>query len=52
MINRNWHLKNKMPKKATTEQRLKWHIEHMKYCQCRKPTEKILKEIEEFKKTN
>lgn len=34
-INKEWHLKNKMPKNATFEERVKWHIEHNKNCSCR-----------------
>lgn len=34
-INREWHLKNKMPKNATLEQKIKWHGAHAKNCQCR-----------------
>ena len=34
-INKEWHLANKMPKKATTEQRITWHVEHLKHCSCR-----------------
>lgn len=50
MINKAWHLKNKMPKNPTQEQRMKWHIAHLKFCPCRKPTPKILQEIKEYKK--
>ena len=35
-INKAWHLENKMPKNATIEQRITWHQEHMKHCDCRK----------------
>jgi hypothetical protein len=49
-INKEWHLKNKMPKNPSQKERMEWHIEHNKYCDCRKPTEKLLKEIEEYKK--
>jgi hypothetical protein len=24
-----------MPKNATIEQRIKWHLEHLKHCNCR-----------------
>ena len=34
-INRVWHLKNKMPPKATFEQRVSWHREHLANCTCR-----------------
>jgi len=47
-INKEWHLKNKMPDKATIEQRLKWHTEHNKNCNCRLGFPKKL--IEEAKK--
>jgi len=49
-VNRGWHLKNKMPKNPTQNQRMEWHIEHMKNCGCRKPTEKILREIKKYLK--
>jgi hypothetical protein len=34
-INKAWHLKNKMPKNATLEQKIKWHECHAKNCTCR-----------------
>lgn len=34
-INKQWHLANKMPKNPTLEQRIYWHTEHAKNCQCR-----------------
>jgi len=50
MINKDWHLKNKMPKNPTKKERMEWQIEHSKNCECRKPTSKILEEIKEFLK--
>lgn len=44
-LNKDWHLKNKMPKNPTFEQRAKWHIEHEKHCKCRPMPEKLAKEI-------
>jgi hypothetical protein len=44
-INKNWHMKNKMPKNPTPEQRINWHIRHSKNCNCRPIPEKLLKEI-------
>jgi hypothetical protein len=44
-INREWHLNNKMPKNPTLEQRVQWHLEHEKNCQCRPIPEKLLQEI-------
>jgi hypothetical protein len=47
-INKEWHEKNKMPKNATFEQRVKWHLEHLKNCSCR--TEIPSKLAEEMRK--
>ena len=35
MLNKSWHQNNRMPAKATLEQRIKWHREHQKHCACR-----------------
>jgi len=42
IMNALWHENNKMPKMATLEQRLKWHIEHPKNCVCRKPPASVV----------
>jgi hypothetical protein len=34
-INREWHLRNKMPKNASFEERVKWHLSHNENCACR-----------------
>jgi hypothetical protein len=34
-MNKDWHAKNPMPPKATLEQRIHWHREHLKHCACR-----------------
>jgi hypothetical protein len=34
-INKEWHLKNRMPKNASFEERVKWHMGHNKNCSCR-----------------
>ena len=49
-INQEWHEKNKMPKNATFEQRVKWHLEHLKNCSCREGLPKKL--AEEMKRRN
>jgi hypothetical protein len=46
-INVRWHLANRLPKNPTIEQRIKWHLEHSKNCQCRKLGGKILEEIKQ-----
>jgi hypothetical protein len=32
-----WHRAHPMPEKATFEQRVAWHWEHVRACGCRKP---------------
>lgn len=49
-INKEWHLANKMPKNPTFEQRMEWHINHLKDCNCYPMSEKLKREIEEYKK--
>lgn len=44
-LNREWHLKNRMPQNATFEQRVKWHLEHQKHCQCRPIPAKLLEQM-------
>ena len=44
-INKEWHLKHKMPKNATLEQRIKWHLAHAKNCGCRKIEGKLADEM-------
>jgi hypothetical protein len=46
-INAEWHEKNIMPKNATFEQRVKWHLEHQKNCSCRPIPEKLLQQMKE-----
>jgi hypothetical protein len=43
-LNTAWHLANKMPKNPTMEQRITWHLEHLKNCQCRTDIPEKLKE--------
>ncbi len=43
-INKAWHEQHKMPKNANFEQRVQWHMEHLKNCQCRKEIPKKLVE--------
>jgi hypothetical protein len=47
-INRTWHEFHKMPANPTGKERARWHIEHMKYCQCRQPTTNIQKLIKKY----
>jgi hypothetical protein len=33
--NREWHEANRMPKNATDDERITWHLAHAKNCDCR-----------------
>jgi hypothetical protein len=44
-INKEWHVKNVMPKNPSLEERIAWHIEHSQNCSCRPIPEKLLSEI-------
>ena len=44
-INKEWHLANLMPVNPTLDQRVEWHLNHSKNCQCRKLEGQILEEI-------
>lgn len=44
-INKAWHAINIIPKNATSDQRIEWHMAHHKHCQCRGIPKKLLSEI-------
>ena len=44
-INKEWHQLHPMPKNATIEQRIQWHLEHIKHCGCRDIPGKLKAEI-------
>lgn len=44
-LNAEWHKKNRMPKNPSFEQRVKWHIEHVQHCACRKPSGVMFEEL-------
>jgi len=44
-LNAVWHKANKMPKNPSLDERVKWHLEHSRNCQCRVLGGKILEEI-------
>jgi hypothetical protein len=48
-INKEWHEKNKMPKNAKFEERVKWHLAHQNNCNCRPIPEKLLEEMKNKK---
>jgi len=43
-INKAWHLSHPMPKNPTIDERIAWHMEHLKNCQCRTDFPPKLKE--------
>ena len=48
-MNKAWHELNRMPKNATTEQRIAWHLAHAKNCACRPVPEKLKEEMRKRK---
>jgi hypothetical protein len=48
-LNKEWHRANRMPKNATIEERIAWHLEHSKYCGCRPIPGKLKAEIKKRK---
>lgn len=50
-INAAWHGKHPMPKRATLDQRVKWHIAHAKVCGCRAIPKSVLAELKRLRKS-
>ncbi len=44
-INKEWHEQHLMPKNPSIEQRIEWHLEHLKHCHCRELPEKLKEEM-------
>ena len=44
-INREWHLRNRMPTRANLDQKIQWHTDHTRVCACRIIPEKIKAEM-------
>jgi hypothetical protein len=34
-LNAAWHRAHRMPKHATLDQRVRWHVAHARHCACR-----------------
>jgi hypothetical protein len=49
-LNKEWHRTNRMPPKATREQRIKWHAAHAAACGCRAIPESIRPDVEKLRK--
>jgi hypothetical protein len=45
-LNADWHRQHHMPKNATAEQRLKWHLAHAEHCDCRAFTPEMRAKLE------
>ncbi len=45
-VNKEWHVAHPMPRNATPEQRLDWHLMHAANCSCRGMPASIRKELE------
>jgi len=48
-LNKEWHLAHRMPKNATIEERIVWHVEHSKNCGCRPIPDKLKAAIKKRK---
>ncbi|MBI4712792.1 MAG: hypothetical protein HY762_05780 [Planctomycetes bacterium] len=48
-INKIWHLKHRMPKNPSIEERIKWHLAHSRHCACRPTPAKLLAVIAKHK---
>jgi hypothetical protein len=44
-LNKAWHAANRMPARATLEERIRWHLEHCKHCGCRPIPPKLAEAI-------
>lgn len=49
-INKEWHLKNVMPKNPTLQQRILWHLAHKENCNCRPIPKSLISEIRKSRK--
>jgi hypothetical protein len=45
MINATWHRKHPMPKPATMDQRIRWHLAHARACGCREIPKTVVAEL-------
>lgn len=44
-MNAAWHAANPMPRNATLDQRIAWHVSHAAACACRPIPEKLAAEM-------
>ncbi|HMV08448.1 MAG TPA: hypothetical protein PK325_14505 [Cyclobacteriaceae bacterium] len=46
-LNREWHIKHRMPANATLEQRVKWHDAQRRNCACRPVPPGLIRKMKE-----
>ncbi|WP_426440016.1 hypothetical protein [Bradyrhizobium genosp. P] len=49
-LNKEWHRQNRMPLRASREQRIKWHAAHAAACSCRPVPDTIKLDVEKLLK--
>ena len=49
-VNAAWHKEHKMPRNATEDERIEWHIAHKRHCDCRPVPPKLAAAIKAHKK--
>jgi hypothetical protein len=50
-LNKEWHRLNRMPPRATREQRIKWHAAHALKCGCRSVPDSVKADVAKLLKT-
>jgi hypothetical protein len=45
MLSADWHDAHPMPSRATLDQRVAWHVAHVKACECRPMPASIVAEL-------
>jgi hypothetical protein len=50
-LNKEWHRLNRMPLRATREQRIKWHVVHTRVCGCCEIPESVRADVERLLKS-
>jgi hypothetical protein len=44
-VNARWHVRHPMPRNATLDQRVKWHLAHVVMCGCREIPKTVIAEL-------
>jgi hypothetical protein len=51
-LNREWHVRNPMPRPATLDDQVTWHIQHEMACGCREMPQSIRREADRRSSAN